>query len=340
MRGWQVSGPGVAAYRNGLESPLLDHADTNGVVVAVEAAAANFADSLMIKGTYQERPNFPFTPGIEVAGTVITTNSDLLGVGDKVVGLTTPGTGSWAEDTLCDARQLTVIPADVDPISAIGLHVNAQTAWFALHRRAALRPGDRVLVHAAAGGVGSMAVQLGVAAGCDVYATTSPSKTHVPISLGATASYNNRDPDWPAQIRDQVGPVNVIIDPVGGTVFNESWRLLAFEGRIVTVGFASGNVGSLQANHALVKNISLHGVYWTRYTLEAHDLVATAAAEIFELARGGLLDPCVTVVDHISNALDRLHDVASGATTGKTVLVPDTENLKYLTYQHREGARL
>jgi len=266
MRGWQVSGPGVAAYREDMARPRLDHGDTNGVVVAVDAAAANFADSLMIKGTYQERPNFPFTPGIEVAGTVLTTNSGRLRVGDNVVGLTTPGTGSWAEETLCDARQLTVIPADIDPISAIGLHVNAQTAWFALHRRATLRPGDRVLVHAAAGGVGSMAVQLGVAAGCDVYATTSPSKTQVPISLGATACYNNRDPDWPVQIRDQVGPADVIIDPVGGTVFKESWRLLAFEGRLVTVGFASGDIPSLQANHALVKNISLHGLYWTRHT--------------------------------------------------------------------------
>ncbi len=340
MRGWQVSGPKVAAYRDGIERPQLDHADLTGVVVAVNAAAANFADSLMVNGTYQERPSFPFTPGIEVAGTVVTTNSDLLRVGDNVVGLTTPGTGSWAEEALCDARQLTVTPADVDPISAIGLHVNSQTAWFALHRRALLRPTDRVLVHAAAGGVGSMAVQLSVAAGCAVYATTSASKTQIPIALGATAAFDNRDPDWPAQFRDQVGPVDVIIDPVGGTVFNESLRLLAFEGRTVTVGFASGDIPSLRANRALVKNVSLHGLYWTRYTLEAPELVASAAAEIFKLHGSGLLDPCVTVVDHMSNALDRLDDVASGASTGKTVLVSDTKNLRHVRRQHHEGTPL
>lgn len=329
MRGWQVSGPDLADYRDGIERHQLDNADANSVIVAVNAAAANFADGLMIKGTYQERPSLPFTPGIEVAGTVIASNSELLRIGDNVVGLTTPGAGSWAEEALCDARQVTVIPVDMDPVSAIGLHINSQTAWFALHRRAAVRPTDRVLVHAAAGGVGSMAVQLSVAAGCVVYATTSASKMQIPIALGATAAFDNRDPDWPAQFRDQVGPVDVIIDPAGGAVFDESWRLLAFEGRIVTVGFASGEIPTLRANHALVKNISLHGLYWTRYTLEAPDLVATAAAEIFELHRCGSLDPCVTVVDHISNALDRVDDVASGASTGKTVLVQDSNDLRH-----------
>lgn len=325
MQAWRVHQLGSAVLEDDVAEPALDRDDPYAVIVRVEAAAANYADSLVIEGSYQERPALPFTPGLEVAGVVTATNSDRFAEGDRVVGLTTGGAGSWGRFARCDARQLTALPADVDAVAAIGIHVNAQTAWFALHRRGGIRSGDTVLVHAAAGGVGTMAVQLAVAAGCTVIATASAGKLELPRSLGAHHCLDNRAPDWAERVRqltDGAG-IDVVVDPVGGAVFNESWRLLRFEGRMVTVGFTSGEVPSVRANHALVKNVTLHGLYWARYTREAPDLVDAAAAEIFDLHRDGRLDPCVTVVSPMEQALQRVREVAGGATTGKSVLTWD-----------------
>lgn len=328
MRAWRVHELGTAVFEHDVTEPTLEGDDAHGVVVRVDAAAANYADSLVVSGVYQERPPLPFTPGLEVAGVVTASNSDRFGPGDRVVGLTTGGRGSWAEQARCDARQLTALPDDIAAVDAIGLHVNAQTAWFALHRRAGMRPGEIVLVHAAAGGVGTMAVQLAVAAGCTVIATASSAKVDVPRRLGAHHCLDNRDPGWPDRVRelsDGAG-VDVVVDPVGGGLFTDSWRLLRFEGRLVTVGFTSGEVPGVRANHALVKNVTLHGLYWARYTFEAPDAVAAAGEEIFDLHRRGGLEPFVTVVSPMRHAVERVQDVAGGATTGKSVLTWDEDD--------------
>lgn len=327
MRAWRVHQLGSAVLDDDVADLGLDPDDPHAVIVRVEAAAANYADSLVIDGIYQERPPLPFTPGLEVAGVVTATNSDRFAEGDRVVGLTTAGAGSWGRYARCDARQLAALPVDVDAVAAIGIHVNAQTAWFALHRRGGVQSGETVLVHAAAGGVGTMAVQLALAAGCTVIATASAGKLELPRSLGAHHCLDNRAPDWAERVRqltDGAG-VDVVVDPVGGAVFSDSWRLLRFEGRLVTVGFTSGEVPSVRANHALVKNVTLHGLYWARYTFEAPDVVDAAAAEVFELHRDGRLDPCVTVVSPMDEALQRVHEVAAGATTGKSVLTWDEQ---------------
>lgn len=330
MWGWQVrtydhqaGDSDAVVFSDQVPEPILDRADLNSVIVQVAAAAANFADSLTLAGQYQERPPVPFVPGIEVAGTIIASSGDRFSVGDRVVGLAESGSGSWAERARCDARQLIRIPDDVTDVDAIGLHINAQTAWFALHRRAKATAEDTVLVHAAAGGVGSMAVQLALAAGCHVFATASALKQEFVRALGVTQAFDNRDSSWPEQLRsanDGRG-VDVVVDPVGGSVFEESWRLLNFEGRLVTVGFAAGVIPSVKANHALVKNVSLLGLYWTRYTIEDPQAVAVAADAIFELHRQGLLDSHVRVVAPMREALDRVADVAAGRGVGKTVLV-------------------
>ena len=321
MRAWQVVARGRAELTSDAEPPVLDPGDPHATLVEVHAAAANFADRLMIDGRYQLRPRLPFVPGFEVAGVVRATNSTRLRVGDRVAGVTDPQHGSWAEVASADDRHLTVLPDDLGWTAAVALHVNAQTAWFALHRAARLRPDDTVLVHAAAGGIGSMTVQLAIAHGCTVVGAASVDKLDTVRSLGAQRAVDNRDPSWPDQVREAVGDVDVVVDPVGDAVYAGSWSLLGFEGRYVSVGFTSGAIPSVAANQALLKNVSFHGLYWTPYATARPDLVARAATEIFGWHSDGRLDPCVTLTAPLEDALTCVDRVAAGATTGKTVLV-------------------
>ena len=310
MKGWLVPELGRAEWRTDLPEPV---AGDGQVVLEVVAAAPNYADRLLIDGRYQERPEPPFTPGIEVVGRV--PGSDRLHV-----GLAAFGHGAWAERALSDPAQLCPVPAGIEAADAVAVHANAQTAWFALHRRAAVRPGEVVLIHAAAGGVGSMAVQLAAIHGCRVIATSSAGKRELCERLGADLWFDNRDPGWRSAVHDAVGSVDAVIDMVGGSVFMDSFRLLAFEGRIVTVGFTSGERPRLPVNHVLVKNVSLHGLYWGRYPTENPGAVAAAADEIFGHVGAGRLDPLISHRARFEDALACVDAIAAGGTTGKTIL--------------------
>ena len=201
MRGWRVAAPGEITWEESLPEPSV----AAGLIgVEVVAAAVNFADNLVVGGTYQTIPPYPFTPGLEVLGRVTTTGSSDLTVGQLVVGLTAGGSGSWAEHALCDPRQVEAVPDDVDPEAALAVHTNAQTAWFALHRRARVAPGEHVLVLAAAGGVGSMTIQLAKAHGCVVHAVTSASKVDEARRLGADTVWDRGDEDWAPRLRDEL----------------------------------------------------------------------------------------------------------------------------------------
>ena len=319
MRGWFVEEKGAARFTSDLSDPALRAGE---MIVQVEAAAANFADRLLIDGKHQIRPRRPFVAGLEVAGIVVESDAVDLPVGSLVAGLVEPGSGSWAERCRCSPRAVIAVPPALDLVDVVAINLNAQTAWISLHHRARVEPGEIVVVHAAAGGVGTMAVQLAVAAGARVFATCSATKMATPQRLGAEVVVDNRSDDW-HKILAEAAPdgVDVVIDPVGGDVFERSLKLLRFEGRLVSVGFTSGVLSSMPANYALVKNLSLMGVFWEPYAEQRRDVVDRAARKIFDLHRGDALDACVTVVDHMESALRRVDDVAAGRTTGKTVLV-------------------
>lgn len=310
MKGWLVPALGQAEWRLDLPEPVPGDDE---VVLEVVAAAPNFADRLVIDGQYQERPEPPFTPGIEVVGRVA-------GRDRLQVGLAAFGPGAWAERALCRPTNLCDVPDGVDAADAVAVHANAQTAWFALHRRASVRPGEVVVIHAAAGGVGSMAVQLAAIHGCRVIATSSAAKRGLCEQLGADLWFDNRDPEWREAARAAVGTVDVVVDMVGGRVFSDSFRLLGFEGRIVTVGFTSGERPRVAVNHVLVKNVSLHGLYWGRYPAENPAAVAAAAEEIFGHVAAGRLDPLISRRAGFDEALACVDAIATGGTTGKTVL--------------------
>ncbi len=319
MRGWIVRQKGVAEFVDDLDEPeLVD----GSMIVQVEAAPVNYADRLQIDGKHQIRPPRPFVAGLEGAGTVLESSSERYAVGSRVMGLVSLGVGSWAERCRFSADNVVAVPDGVDIVTAAAIHLNAETVWLALHHRARLQAGEVVLVHAAAGGVGTMAVQLAAAAGATVIATCSAGKADIPARLGATAVVDNRAADWHRQVAELAPDgVDIVVDPVGGRIFERSLKLLRFEGRMLTIGFVSGDIPSMAANYALVKNLSLLGVFWEPYAARRPDLVTHAAAEIFALHATGDLDPCVSVIDDVSNAVERVNDIASGRTTGKTVLV-------------------
>ncbi|MCG6499989.1 zinc-binding dehydrogenase, partial [Kitasatospora sp. A2-31] len=207
---------------------------------------------------------------------------------------------------------------------AAALHIGHQTAWFALHRRAALRPGETLLVHAAAGGVGSAAVQLGRAAGARVIAVVGgPAKAAVAKELGADLVVDRSAGDFVAAVKEATGGrgADVVFDPVGGAAFTGSTKCVAFEGRIVVVGFASGGIPAPPLNHALVKNYSLLGLHWGLYGTHDPQAVRAAHEQLTELAAAGVVRPLVTARLPLTGAADAVQQVADGLTTGRVVVL-------------------
>ncbi|RAJ40434.1 NADPH:quinone reductase-like Zn-dependent oxidoreductase [Kitasatospora sp. SolWspMP-SS2h] len=318
MRAWQITELG--APRDVMK--LVEDADPpvpgpGQLLVRVRAAAVNFPDALMAAGLYQVRPPLPFTPGVELCGEV----AEGPRTGERLIGTAELPAGAFAEQALMNAATALPAPGHLDDAEAAAFHIAYQTAWFALHRRARLAPGETLLVHAAAGGVGSAAVQLGKAAGAFVIAVVGgPEKAAVASELGADLVVDRRAGDFVAAVKDATGGrgADVVFDPVGGPAFTGSTRCVAFEGRIVLVGFASGEIPAPALGHALVKNYSLLGLHWGRYVTEDPAAVRDCHAALTALAPR----PLVSARLPLDAAATAVHDVASGTTTGRLAIVP------------------
>ncbi|MCZ2263161.1 zinc-binding dehydrogenase, partial [Isoptericola sp. QY 916] len=213
-------------------------------------------------------------------------------------------------------------PEGLGDAEAAALTIAYQTAWFALHRKARIRPGEHLLVHAAAGGVGTAAVQLGVAAGARVIGVVgSPAKAAVATAAGAHHVLV-RDDDLAARVKELTGGAgaDVVVDPVGGASFEQSTRCIAFEGRIVVVGFASGDVPPVRANHALVKNYDVLGLHWALYQQRRPDLVDAAHDALTRLVAEGASRPVVADEVPFEDAPAAVQRLAGGTTTGRLVV--------------------
>jgi NADPH2:quinone reductase len=325
VQAWQV-------YRNAEPVDALRLAEvpvpeprTGQVLVRVAAAALNFPDVLLCRGQYQIRPPLPFTPGLELCGEVLALGAGVTGVavGDRVVGNPALPGGSFAEFALMDAGDVFPAPAALDDVAVAALHIAYQTAWFALHRRARIAAGETLLVHAAAGGVGSAAVQLGKAAGARVIAVVGgPAKAAAAEKLGADLVIDRRAADFVAEVREATHGrgADVIFDPVGGEAYTGSTKCVAFEGRIVVVGFAGGTVPAPALNHALVKNYSIVGLHWGLYRQKDPALIAAAHAELTALAAAGVVAPLIGGRLSLGEVPDGLARLGSGETTGRLVL--------------------
>lgn len=322
MRAWHVTAHGEP--REVLQ--LVDVDDpapgAGEVLVRVAAVAANFPDVLLCRGMYQVKPELPFVPGVEFAGTVAGLGDGVTGfeIGQRVVG---GKIGVLSELAVVPAADVHPTPDALSDIEASGLMVAYQTAYFALHRRARLQAGEWLLVHAAAGGVGAATVQLGVAAGARVIAVVgSEAKAAVARAAGAEAVLIRGVDDLPARVKEITAGhgADVVFDPVGGAAFDASTRCIAFEGRIVVIGFASGEIPQLKTNIALVKNFAVLGLYWGLYSERRPDLVIEAHEALTALAASGAIRPVVDEVVPFAEATAAIEKLAGGTTVGRVVI--------------------
>ncbi|KAB1914515.1 NADPH:quinone oxidoreductase family protein [Micromonospora sp. AMSO31t] len=327
MRAWRVTALGEPVDVLRLVD-VTDPAPGPGqLVVRVLASPANFPDVLMCRGEYQVKPDLPFTPGVELCGEVVALGAGVHGfaVGDRVLGGATLPYGGFAEFALLDAATTFPAPAALDDAEAAALYIGYQTGWFGLHRRAGLRAGETLLVHAAAGGVGSAAVQLGRAAGARVIGVVGgPEKAEVARALGADVVVDRRAEDFVEVVKAETGGrgADVVYDPVGGDTYQRSTKCVAFEGRILVVGFAGGRIQSAALNHALVKNYSIVGLHWGLY--QRHDPAAVVECHraLTALAAQGAVRPLVSERLPLGEVADGVQRLADGSTVGRVVYVP------------------
>ncbi|MEU8755129.1 NADPH:quinone oxidoreductase family protein [Streptomyces chartreusis] len=317
MQAWQV-------HENGEPSEVmrLDEVDTptpgdGQVLLKVRAANINFPDALLCRGHYQVRPPLPFTPGVEICGET----ED----GRRVIANPALPHGGFAEYAVADAAAVLPAPESLDDAEAAALHIGYQTGWFGLHRRAGLEAGETLLVHAAAGGVGSAAVQLGKAAGARVIGVVGGAdKAAVARDLGCDVVVDRRSEDVIGAVKEATGGrgADVIYDPVGGEAYDQSAKVVAFEGRIVVVGFASGRIPSPALNHALVKNYSILGLHWGPYNTKNPKLIMHCHEQLTELAARGAIKPLVSERVPLAGAAAAVQRVADGVTTGRVAVIP------------------
>lgn len=326
MKAWQVTE--LAEPRKALHLAEVDRPEPGPrqLLVRVAASALNFPDVLLCLGRYQIRPPLPFTPGLELCGEIAALGDGALGwsVGDRVLGNPILPGGAFAEYVLMDAADTFRAPASLADEAAAALHIAYQTAWVGLHRRAHIQPGETLLVHAGAGGVGSAAVQVGKAAGARVIAVVGgEAKVGAAAKLGADVVVDRTAQDFVAVVKEVTGGrgANVVFDPVGGEAYAGSAKCVAFEGRILVVGFASGAVPSPALNHALVKNYSIVGLHWGLYRDKDPAQVAAAHEALTALAASGAVAPLVSGRLSLDEVPDGLTRLAAGDTVGRLVLV-------------------
>ncbi|WP_422733194.1 NADPH:quinone oxidoreductase family protein [Micromonospora sp. WMMD558] len=326
MKAWRVAALGEPRDVLRLDDVADPEPGPGQLVVKVRACPANFPDVLMCRGEYQVKPQLPFTPGVELCGEVVALGEGVDGftVGDRVLGGAALPSGGFAELAVLEAATTFPAPAALDDAEAASLYIGYQTGWFGLHRRAGLRAGETLLVHAAAGGVGSAAVQLGRAAGARVIGVVGgPEKAAVARALGADVVVDRHDEDFVEVVRAETGGrgADVVYDPVGGETYQRSTKCVAFEGRILVVGFAGGRIQSAALNHALVKNYSIVGLHWGLYHRYDPAAVGECHRALTALADQGAVRPLVSERLPLAGAAEWIQRLADGVTVGRVVYV-------------------
>lgn len=327
MKAWRVHENGEPRAAMRLDEVPDPQPGPGELLLKVRAANVNFPDALLCRGHYQVRPPLPFTPGVEFCGEVVAVGEGVTGhaAGDRVVTPAALPGGAFAELAVVPAAGVFPAPPALDDAEAAALHVGYQTGWFGLHRRAGLSEGETLLVHAAAGGVGSAAVQLGKAAGATVIGVVGgPDKAKTARELGADVVVDRTCEDFVAVVKEATGGrgADVVYDPVGGDAYTRSTKCIAFEGRILVVGFTSGTIPSPGLNHALVKNYSVVGLHWGLYNTHDPAAVRRCHDELTRLAAEGAIRPLVSERVPLEGAADAVQRVADGTTTGRLVVVP------------------
>lgn len=327
MRAWRVHELGEPADVLTLDDVPAPTPGAGEVLVDVAGVGLNFPDVLLCRGEYQIKPPLPFTPGAEIAGTVAAVGAGVtsLAVGERVLAIPKMGAGGLAERALAAEVTTHPIPDSLDWPAAAAMQITYQTGHVALHHRARLQPGETLLVHAGAGGVGSAAIQLGRGAGAHVIATAGGAeKASICRDLGADLAIDYNTDDFVSAVKDATGGrgADVIFDPVGGDVFDRSRKCVAFEGRILVIGFTSGRIPDVPANHILIKNYAVVGVHWGLYQVVQPARARATHEELMRLHASGQIAPLVSEVVGMADAADRVGRLAHRGTWGKVVVDP------------------
>jgi len=330
MRAWQMNEIGDPSDVLALTSVADPEPGSGQVLLDVDACGLKFPDILQIQGRYQVKPTLPFIPGGEIAGTVTAHGPELddsaPAVGDRVLVMANGGrAGGLAERVAVSARQCLPIPDAMTSEQAAAMLVNYGTGVFALRNRARLQAGESVLVTAAAGGVGSAAVQLAKAIGATVYGLAGGAeKVDVVRSLGADEAFDYRKIDIVEKIREVTdgAGVDVVYDAVGGDVFDQVRRVVGWDGRLLIIGFTSGRIPKAPANHILLKNYSIVGVHWGAHLARRDDAIRDDWESIVELFGTGKIDPLISEIRPLSDVIEALADIGNRRTVGKVIIHP------------------
>ena len=295
------------------------------VRIAVRAAGVNFPDLLLVAGKYQVRPPFPFSPGIESAGEVIEVGPEVedLRPGDRV--LANHPHGGFAEEVVAPAATVYPMPENMSFEHAAAFPVAYGTGYHGLVQRGSLAPGETLLVHGAGSGVGLVAVELGKLLGATVIATAgSAAKLEVARQYGADHLINYREEKIREQVKELTAGAgaDVIYDPVGGDVMDESVRCINWGGRILVIGFASGRFAAIPTNLVLIKGFSVVGVYWGSFTARNPERGRENFQVLLEWYAQGKLKPLIWRSFALEEAAAALEALQERKVTGKAVLVP------------------
>ena len=296
------------------------------LLLRVHACGVNFADSLITRGEYQRQPPLPFIPGFEVAGEVIGLGPDVNGfaIGDRVIAVTPHG--GFAEQVAVAVGRCVPMPASMPWNDGAAFPVVFGTSHIALCHRARLQAGETLVVHGAAGGVGLTAVAIGAQLGATVIATANGTdKLEVARQHGAHFGIDTGREDVRARIKALTAGrgADVVYDPVGGDLFAASLRSIAFEGRILVIGFASRTVPQIPANHLLVKNVDVIGVNWPAYAELNPQVMTQSLHDLLQWVQTGAIRPHVSATYPLEQTVEAIQQVVTRRSTGKVVVIPD-----------------
>ncbi|MBW2314629.1 MAG: NADPH:quinone oxidoreductase family protein [Deltaproteobacteria bacterium] len=295
------------------------------LLVEVKAAGCNFFDILMVQGQYQVKPPFPFIPGAEVGGVVLEVGEGVDGFapGDRVFA--SAGLAAFAERAAVPARGAYKLPDGMSFAEGAAFPIVYPTSYAGLVYRAALQPGEDLLVHAAAGGVGIAAVQIGKALGARVLATAgSAEKLDVARQAGADVLIDYREEDFVARVKEETGGkgADVIYDSVGGDIFDRSLKCIAWNGRLLVIGFAGGTIPSVKANRILLKNIAIIGLHWGAHVTNEPEKIPQTFDALFDLYAEGKIAPLIYGTYSLEDVPTALEALGSRKTYGKVIIEP------------------
>lgn len=292
-------------------------------LIDIAATALNFPDVLMIAGKYQSRPPFPFSPGGEIAGVVSAVGSAVtnVAVGDRVFAGC--GHGGMREQLCVQASSLRPVPEGMSFVQASGISTTYGTSYYALKQRANLQPGENLLVLGAGGGVGIAAVELGRAMGARVIAAASTEeKRAAALTAGAHEVIDYSDgnlKDKVKELTDGKG-ADVIYDPVGGDLFDQVMRCVNWNGRVLVVGFAAGDIPQLPINLVLLKSCQVVGVFYGAFTARDPEATAQNFSEILDFYSAGKIDPLIGQTFPLSEYAEALRCLSERRAIGKVVI--------------------